>query len=130
MVSCRHVALSLLLTSVLVTSMPLAFAQTTDSFSDLKNNDPESADGIETGGDEEIGEAVKELMNSVINLMGIAAVFVIVIVGILLVVGIGSEESRSRAIKVLLYVIAGILVIIMASAIVSFIADALFGSTS
>ena len=110
--------------------MPLAFAQTTDSFSGLKNNDPESADGIETGGDEEIGKAVKELMNSVINLMGIAAVFVIVVVGILLVVGIGSEESRSRAIKVLLYVIAGILVIIMASAIVSFIADALFGSTS
>ncbi|MDD3896524.1 MAG: hypothetical protein PHU04_01590 [Candidatus Peribacteraceae bacterium] len=81
------------------------------------------AGGIETGGSGDLRGSIWSIVESVLSYMGIAAVLVIVIAGIYLIVGSGSDDARSKAIKIVLYTIIGILVILLASAFVHFIVD-------
>ena len=57
--------------------------------------------------------------------MALIAVIFIVIAGIRLVVSQGEEQEKDKAKKTILYVIIGLVVILIAQAIVSFIADVL-----
>jgi type IV secretory pathway VirB2 component (pilin) len=81
----------------------------------------EDAEDINTGGNADLRETATTLLFDVISYIGLIAVVVIVIAGIYLIVGGGSEESRSRIIKVVIYTAVGMIVIVLASAIVTFI---------
>lgn len=76
--------------------------------------------------DGSLGEIIVALLQNIIRLVGIVAVFMVVIVGLRLMVGIGSTLSREVAVKMLLYITAGIIVIALADTIVRFIALALY----
>ena len=64
-------------------------------------------------------------MKSVKNILALVAVVVIVIAGIRLVVAGSDEQQRDKAKNMVLYAIIGLVVIILASAIVGFVADTL-----
>ena len=81
------------------------------------------AGGIRTGGTGDLRASIWTILERVLSYMGIAAVIVIVIAGIYLLVGGGSDESRQKAIKIVLYTTIGIIVIFLASAFVHFVVD-------
>jgi type IV secretory pathway VirB2 component (pilin) len=81
------------------------------------------AEGINTGGSGNLRESIWTILERVLSYMGLAAVIVIVIAGIYLLVGGGADESRQKAIKIVLYTIIGIIVIMLASAFVHFIVN-------
>jgi|GEM_PF-4842403 len=83
----------------------------------------DQASDIATGGTSNLRETLQRLLSDVINYMGLTAVVVIVIAGVILVVGVGSEESRENAQKIVLYTVVGLIVIVFASAIVSYVAE-------
>ncbi len=81
----------------------------------------EDAGNIETGGSGDLRSTAENILFTVISYMGLAAVFVIVIAGIYLIVGGGTDDARSKTVKIILYTIVGLLVILLASAFVEFV---------
>lgn len=82
------------------------------------------ADGIDkaTGSGKTISD-VTTLLNNILNLVGLIAVVAVIIAGIYLVVGGQEEANREKAKKIILYTVIGLVVIVLASAIVNFIAS-------
>ena len=78
-------------------------------------------ENIVVGGTSDLWATLENIMFAVIKFMGLAAVIVIVIAGIMLIVGAGSDESRQKTIKIIIYALIGLIVIGLASAFVSFI---------
>ena len=86
--------------------------------------------GVQTGveeagrvtGESNLRTFIQALLDHGIAIMGAVAVLVIVIAGVMLVVQGGDETTRQRAIRAVIYVIAGLILILIASAIVSFVA--------
>lgn len=70
------------------------------------------ADGVRT--------SVRDILITILSYVGLAAVVTIVIAGILLIVGAGSDNSRDRAKNIIIYTSVGLLVLLFASAIVGF----------
>lgn len=68
-------------------------------------------------------EVIIDILKTAISFMGLAAVVVIVIGGIMLVVGMGSDETKEKVKKIILFTIVGLIVILLARAIVEFIVD-------
>lgn len=87
--------------------------------------------GISAGADEAAsiggisGDNIRTVTNSilsgVLSYMALAATVVIIIAGIYLIVGAGDDNSKERAKKIILYTIAGILLILIARAVVLFL---------
>jgi type IV secretory pathway VirB2 component (pilin) len=73
----------------------------------------------------DIRQTILDVLGKVLNFMALVAVVVIVIAGIRLVIAGADEQQRDKAKKMIMYAIIGLVVIILASAIVSFIADTL-----
>ncbi len=71
----------------------------------------------------DIQETILYVLNAALNFMGLVAVIVIVIAGIRLVVGGAEEQQREKAKHMIMYAVIGLIVIILASAIVNFVAD-------
>lgn len=71
----------------------------------------------------DIRETTLNVLSSVLNFMALVAVVVIVIAGIRLVVAGSDDQQRDKAKKMVIYAIIGLIVIILASAIVSFVAE-------
>ncbi len=69
-------------------------------------------------GNTNIRTTVVNILKAVISYVALAAVVVIVIAAIMLVVGFGSEDSKEKLKKVIIYTIAGMIVILIASGIV------------
>lgn len=84
-----------------------------------------AANGINTGtnagGPGSLRGPIQSLLFEVLSYMGLAAVVVIVIGAILLIVGLGSDESRERIRKILIYTFFGLLIIALSGVIVRFI---------
>lgn len=70
---------------------------------------------------------VLDILGKILMFMALVAVIFIVIAGIRLVVSQGDEGEKDKAKKTIIYVIVGLIVIILASAIVSFVEDTLLG---
>jgi len=99
-------------------SAPKAFAQIFGDVPDIG--------GVEGGGSEQqVRQGILDVLEVVLNFMALIAVIFIVIAGIRLVVSQGEEQEKDKAKKTILYVIIGLVVILIAQAIVSFIADVL-----
>ena len=69
----------------------------------------------------DLREAILNVLLFVLNFLALAAVVVIVIAGIYLIVGQGSEESKDKAKKMIFYVIVGLVVILFARVIVGLV---------
>ena len=83
--------------------------------------------GIDAGSDDTIRQSVLDVLERVLNFMALIAVIFIVVAGIRLVVSQGEEQEKDKAKKTIIYVIIGLVVILIASAIVSFVSDTLVG---
>lgn len=63
-------------------------------------------------------DAVVAIVGRVLDYVALAAVIVIIIAGFMLIVGMGSEDSRDRAKRMILYTIIGLILIILSRVIV------------
>ena len=98
-------------------SAPKAFAQIFGDVPDIG--------GVEGGTEQQVRQGILDVLEVVLNFMALIAVIFIVIAGIRLVVSQGEEQEKDKAKKTILYVVIGLVVILIAQAIVSFIADVL-----
>lgn len=110
---------SLIRLSALAALIPLQCAAAV--FSGLGDEGLGDASGIRTGGTGNLRASVWFILTKILSYMGLAAVVVIVIAGIFLIVGGGSDESRQKALKIVMYTLIGLIVILLASAFVRFI---------
>ncbi|MCF7844548.1 MAG: pilin [Kiritimatiellales bacterium] len=77
----------------------------------------------EIGGSEDIETTITEIVINILGLMALVAVIVIVIAGVRLVISQGEQEAVEKSKKTILYAVVGLIIILLAQAIVSFIAD-------
>ncbi len=101
---------------LLLLSAPKAFAQ--DLFGPVP--DIGGVDGTDTGA---IRSGILKVLDIILGFMALIAVIVIVIAGIRLVVSQGEEGEKDKAKKAIFYAIIGLIVILLAQAIVGFIQD-------
>lgn len=75
-------------------------------------------------GNNDIRGTVLSILFTVLSYMALIAVIMIVIAGIYLVISNGDEQAKEKAKKIILYVVAGLIVILLASAVVWIFANA------
>jgi succinate dehydrogenase/fumarate reductase cytochrome b subunit len=98
----------------------LAFLAHGYAYASIFGSTPNLESGI--GGSSDIRGAILEVLKAVLSFMALIAVVFIVIGGIRLVVSQGEEQEKDKAKKTIIYVIIGLIVILLARAIVEFIA--------
>ena len=76
-----------------------------------------------SGGTSDIRQTALNILSSVLRFMALVAVIFIVIAGISLVASQGEDAEKDKAKKTILYVIIGLIVILLAQAIVDFVAN-------
>lgn len=74
---------------------------------------------------QQIRDVVIRILTMVLDFMALAAVIFIIIAGIRLIVSGGSDDSKDKAKKIILYVIIGLLIILFARVIVGFFTNVL-----
>tara|TARA_Y100000310_G_C20259661_1_gene613035 strand:+ start:243 stop:608 length:366 start_codon:yes stop_codon:yes gene_type:complete len=94
---------------------PKAFAQLFGPVPDIGGVDADDTDEIRSG--------ILQFLDIVLSFMALIAVIFIVISGIRLVVSQGEEQEKDKVKKSILYVIGGLVIILLAQAIVGFIED-------
>lgn len=88
--------------------------------------------GVDAGGDIDgplnasLRDIAEYMLRYVIDFLALAAVIVIVVAGIWLVVGTGSDDSKTKAKTIIIYTIVGLLVVLLARAVVGFITIGIF----
>jgi hypothetical protein len=75
-----------------------------------------------------IRDIILNLLLAVLIFMGLAAVVVIVIAGIMLVISVGDEQAKEKAKKIITYAIIGLILIAIAAGIVNIIIGATGGA--
>jgi hypothetical protein len=71
-------------------------------------------------------DVILQLLYKVLGFLSLAAVVVIIGAGIYLVVGFGSEDSKTKAKNIIIYTIFGLLIVYFARSIVGFINNGIF----
>jgi hypothetical protein len=89
-----------------------------------------------SGIDESTGEGpdalktiIEDTVIAALKFVALLATVVLIIAGVYLVAGAGSDSSREKAKNIVIYTIVGILLIVLAGAIVAFIIDASTGGS-
>ncbi len=77
----------------------------------------------DTGGGADIHTAITDVIFGILTFLGIIAVLIIVIAGIRLIIGGADEGQREKARNSILYAIIGLIVILLAGAIVQWVED-------
>lgn len=101
---------------VLITVPRVAFAE-----SEVLGN----ADEINLGStsDADPKQFIIDIVQAVLQFVALIAVIMIIIAGIWLIVGFGEDSSKEKAKKIIIYTIVGLLIILLAEAIVQFVLD-------
>ncbi|MCF7844905.1 MAG: hypothetical protein K9M03_03705 [Kiritimatiellales bacterium] len=86
-------------------------------------------DNVE-GGTESIKGIIENIVLQALTFVALLATIVIIIAGVYLVAGAGSDTSVEKAKKIVIYTIVGIILIILAGAIVQFFINAGTGVSS
>lgn len=81
----------------------------------------------DTGGGGDIHQAITDVIFGILTFLGIIAVLVIVVAGIRLIVGGADEGQREKARNMVLYAIIGLILILLAGAIVQWVQDTFVG---
>ena len=86
-------------------------------------------DGLEatggTGGSKDIGPIIKDIVNALLFILAAVAVIMIVIGGIRYTISQGDSSAVTSAKNTILYAVIGLVVAILAYAIVNFVVDRL-----
>ena len=107
-------SLSLKLAAVIACSAPFhAFAQLSDP--------PDVGSG--NIGDGSLKNAIIKVIQVVLDFMTLIAVVMIIVAGIRYIISQGEESEKDKAKKMIIYVIIGLIVILLARAIVTFVID-------
>lgn len=78
-------------------------------------------------GEKTLMQTVQTIINVVVGVLGVVAVAVIVVGGILFVVSTGESAKVARAKNTILYGVVGLVVALLAFAIVNFVLGSVFG---
>lgn len=70
-----------------------------------------------------IRDTIVNILLAAVNLVALLAVIAIVVGGIYLIAGMGTEESRERAKRIIIYTIVGLFVILLVRVIVGFVTN-------
>jgi len=97
---------------------PKAFAATSGIFGEVPD-----IGGIDATTTEEVRSSILDVLDTVLSFLALIAVIVIVIAGIRLIISQGEETEKDKAKKTIFYAIIGLVVILLAQAIVGFIQD-------
>lgn len=84
----------------------------------------------EIGGTNDIRGTVVGILKTILNFMALAAVVFIVIAGIRLIFSQGEDAEKDKAKKTILFVVAGLVLILLAQAIVTIVATQFAESAS
>ena len=80
--------------------------------------------------DKTLMETVSQILNVVIGVVGVVAVAVIIIGGIYFVISQGDASKVTRARNTILYGVVGLIVALLAFAIVNFVLSSVFSSST
>lgn len=69
--------------------------------------------------------AVTSVLNTVVNFLGLLMVVAIVVAGFRLVLSQGEEEAKEKAKKGIFYAIIGLVLVLLAKAIILFVTNAI-----
>jgi type IV secretory pathway VirB2 component (pilin) len=94
-----------------------AFSQISRAFAQIK--EPPTIEGLNPETD--ITNVILDIITIILDVILIIAVLYVIIAGIRLIVSGGDEGQKDTAKKTIIYVVAGIIVILFARAIVTFI---------
>ena len=75
----------------------------------------------------EMRDVVISILNAVLDFLGLAGVIMIIIAGLYLILGMGEDESREKAKKIIQYTLIGLLVVLFSKIIVSLVTSYLAG---
>lgn len=105
--------LSLRIAAVVVCSAPLqAIAQLGPPTEDIGSGELGAGD---------LKAAIAEVMKTVLDFVALIAVVMIVVAGIRYIISQGEEQEKEKAKKMIIYVVIGLLIILVARAIVTFV---------
>ncbi len=107
----------------LVSFAPSAFAQL------ISPTDSPSAIAGQTGGQGDIRELAKTILNFILGFLGFVAVVYIIYGGFLYVASGGNEENTAKGKKIILYALVGIVIILASFAIVNTILQSTTGAS-
>lgn len=82
------------------------------------------ASSLNTGANADVRSTVVDAINDVLLLLGIIAVGALIIGGLMLLTGQGSDESREKVRKLVINTIVALIIILFARAIVEFYVQA------
>lgn len=85
---------------------------------------------VEEEGDPNLMKTVMQILNVIVGVVGVIAVAVIIIGGILYVTSTGEAAKTTRARNTILYGIVGLVIALLAFAIVNFILNSVFNPTT
>ncbi|MBM3231288.1 TrbC/VirB2 family protein [Candidatus Peregrinibacteria bacterium] len=97
------------------------FAATKAFAQDLFGEVP-AIEGIDATDEDSARSAILDILFLVLRFMALVAVIIIVIAGIRLVISQGEETEKDKAKKAIFYAIIGLVIILLAQAIVSIVA--------
>ena len=85
-------------------------------------DEPDPIPGLQTGtGTDGIKDAIVAVLTTILNFILLIAVVYVVVAGIRLIVSGGDEGEKDKAKQTIIYVIIGIIVVLFARVIVTFI---------
>jgi len=97
-----------------------AFAQGQDFWSNPQGGAPPSVAAPGT-----LGQNITTIINYFLGLLGLVAVAFLIYAGILMVTAGGNDEQVTKARKVIMYAVIGIVIILLSYTIVTFVTSAL-----
>ena len=83
--------------------------------------------GSITGGAEDPAQVITDIVKKILGYVALLATVAIIIAGLYLVLGMGSDSAKDTAKKIIIYTAIGLIVILLAEAIVTFVIDAAGG---
>jgi len=96
-----------------------AFAQGQNLFGPVSGGQPSAT----AGGT--LGSNITTLINYFLGLLGLIAVAFLIYAGVLMVTAGGKEEQVTKARKIIMYAVGGIVIILLSYTIVTFVSSAL-----
>ena len=97
-----------------------AFAQSTGFF-----DNPQGGTAPNVAAQGTLGSNITTIINYFLGILGLVAVGFLIYAGILMVTAGGAEEQVTKARKIIMYAVAGIVIILLSYTIVTFVTSAL-----
>jgi type IV secretory pathway VirB2 component (pilin) len=116
-----YVSTGMMVTSVAL-AIPNASAQIFGPTGDVLPGAPDATNSSD------IRRRIIDILQQVLNFLALIAVIVIIIAGIRLILSQGEDDAKDKAKKTIIYVVAGLVVILLAKVIVNFVTTLIIGN--